>query len=271
MNNLIVVQNVRGYIDEKGTAYLNLEDVARGLGFEKTEVKNGKEYSSIRWSRINDYLNSEGFDQKWSKEDFIPENAFYSLCMIADSEIAKKFRRVVCDEILPAIRKTGGYIATSEDETDEDIMAKAILVAQKTIERKNERIKELEYDNSEKDKKIAELEPQALYCKAMLVADGLLPIGIIAKDLGFKSATELNKELHRVGVQYKASKTSPWQLYSDYADKGYAKTIPQPRNTSKGFKSFPHLYWTEAGRKFIFELKQQEIIKTDKEKSSQQL
>lgn len=42
MNEIVTINNVRGYIDEKGTAWLNLEDVARGLGFIKREVKNGK-------------------------------------------------------------------------------------------------------------------------------------------------------------------------------------------------------------------------------------
>ena len=144
MENLITVKNVKGYVDEKGTAYLNLEDVARGLGFEKIEIKNGKEYKSIRWARINEYLNSEGFDQKWSKIDFIPENAFYSLCMIADSEIAKNFRKLVCNEILPTIRKTGGYMTISESDTEMDIMAKAVLLAQKSIEIKNKKIADLE-------------------------------------------------------------------------------------------------------------------------------
>ncbi len=110
MNNVVMIKNVRGYVGENNVAYLNLEDVARGLGFEKKEFKNGKEYKSIRWSRIYDYLKSEGFDQEWSKEDFIPENVFYSLCMIANSDIAKQFRRVVCDEILPSIRKNGAYV-----------------------------------------------------------------------------------------------------------------------------------------------------------------
>lgn len=144
MKNLLSVKNVKGYVDEWGTAFLNLEDVARGLGFEKIEIKNGKEYKSIRWARINEYLNSEGFDQKWSKVDFIPENAFYSLCMIADSEIAKNFRKLVCNEILPTIRKTGGYMTISESDTEMDIMAKAVLLAQKSIEIKNKKIAELE-------------------------------------------------------------------------------------------------------------------------------
>lgn len=139
MQNLVTIQNVRGYVNETGTAYLNLEDVARGLGFERE--KSGKMY--VMWDRVNKYLEELSF-HKSVENDFIPENIFYKLCMKANNDTARKFQDLVCDEILPTIRKTGGYIVTSEDETDEDIMAKAILVAQKTIERKNERIKHLE-------------------------------------------------------------------------------------------------------------------------------
>lgn len=257
MDNLVTIKNVKGYVDKTGTAFLNLEDVARGLGF----VDRSKGTEKIIWTRVEKYLTDITATQvsPFQRDGFIPENIFYKLCMKANNETARAFQDLVCDEILPTIRKTGGYIVASEDDTDEDIMARAILVAQKTIERKNEKIKQLENE-------VSELKPQAMYCKAMLISDGLVAIGTIAKDLGFKSATELNKELHRVGVQYKTSKSSPWQLYSKYADKGYAKTIPQPSSTSKGFKTFPHLYWTEAGKKFIYELKQQGVIKTMAEK-----
>lgn len=262
MNELVTIKNVRAYIEKSnGTAFLNLEDVARGLGFTRI-ANSGNEV--VMWSRVEGYLKDLSYTLVCTerKEEFIPENIFYKLCMKANNETARAFQDLVCDEILPTIRKTGGYIVASEDDTDEDIMARAVLIAQKTIERKNEKIRQLESE-------VSELKPQAMYCKAMLISDGLFAISTIAKDLGFKSATELNKELHRVGVQYKTSKSSPWQLYSKYADKGYAKTIPQPSNTSKGFKTFPHLYWTEAGKKFIYEMKQQGVIQTIAEKRNE--
>lgn len=139
MQNLITVKNVKGYIDKTGTAFLNLEDVVRGLGFERE--KNGKMY--VMWDRVNRYLEELSFHTSVENE-FIPENIFYKLCMKANNETARAFQDLVCDEILPTIRKTGGYIVVSENDTDENIMAKAILVAQKTIERKTERIKHLE-------------------------------------------------------------------------------------------------------------------------------
>lgn len=103
MNELVTIKNVRGYIDENGTAFLNLEDVARRLGF--TQIKNGKEY--VRWETIINYCNE--FSQQVGKNSFIPENIFYKLCMKANNETARAFQDLVCDEILPSIRKTGTY------------------------------------------------------------------------------------------------------------------------------------------------------------------
>ena len=238
MQNLVTIQNVRGYVNETGTAYLNLEDVARGLGFEKTEIKNGKEYKSIRWSRINDYLYSEGFDQKWSKDNFIPENAFYSLCMIADSQIAKKFRRLVCDEILPSIRKNGGYIVTNEEDSDEDIMARALIIAQKTIEKKNQKIKLLET-------KVEEDKPKVEYHDTVLKAEKLSTMTEVAKDLGM-SAIKLNQILHDLHIQYKKGKS--WFLYAEYE-----KLVPS--HFDYHITEFGQtLKVKEIGRKWIIEL-----------------
>ena len=105
MNELITIKNVRGYADEKGTVYLNLEDVARGLGFERE--KNGKMY--VMWDRVNKYLEELSFHTS-VESNFIPENVFYKLCMKANNEVARKFQDLVCDEILPSIRKNGMYV-----------------------------------------------------------------------------------------------------------------------------------------------------------------
>ena len=113
---IIAIQNVHGYVDSNGTAWLNAEDVARGLGF--IEVKTAqllapdcgaKTYETIRWRRINDYLREFGFEQQVTKGSFIPENMFYRLAMKARNETAERFQAKVADEILPQIRKTGMY------------------------------------------------------------------------------------------------------------------------------------------------------------------
>ena len=74
-NAIITIQNVRGY-ESGGTVYLNVEDVARGLGFVHNEIKNGVEYSTIRWATVNQYLQDFNFANKVAKDDYIPENIF---------------------------------------------------------------------------------------------------------------------------------------------------------------------------------------------------
>ena len=100
----VLISGVSCY-EQDGTAYLKLEDVARGLGF--TQTKNGLEY--IRWDRVESYLADFGFPHKWGKDDFIPENVFYRLAMKANNPVAEKVQALVADEIIPSIRKTGSY------------------------------------------------------------------------------------------------------------------------------------------------------------------
>ncbi len=88
MNELKVIENVKAY-EEKGIAYLNAEDVARGLGF--VQEKNNVEY--VRWETLNSHLKDFGFSQQVGKDSFIPENMFYRLCMKAKNEIAERFIR----------------------------------------------------------------------------------------------------------------------------------------------------------------------------------
>jgi prophage antirepressor-like protein len=106
MNELTVIQSVRGYMKDD-TAYLNLEDVARGLGFT-TVATSGNE--CVRWARVEEYLNSFGYTiSEPCQSAYIPENIFYRLAMKAKNETAEKFQALVADEILPSIRKTGSY------------------------------------------------------------------------------------------------------------------------------------------------------------------
>lgn len=109
MKEIVTVQNVRGYLSADGTAMLNAADVARGLGWTQTQNKNGVEYTSIRWERMNQYLAEFGFPQIVGEKDFIPENMFYRLVWKSHDENAIEFQSKVADEILPTIRRTGSY------------------------------------------------------------------------------------------------------------------------------------------------------------------
>ena len=97
-----------------GEIFLNLKDVAIGLGFERERERNGNITKTIRWDNIKKYL-SEIDDRYLTQEVgldlFILESDFYELAMVAKSETAKAFRKKIAKEILPAIRKHGAYIS----------------------------------------------------------------------------------------------------------------------------------------------------------------
>ena len=163
-NEIITIKNVRGYIDEKGTAWLNLEDVARGLGF--TQIKNKKEY--IRWERVAQYLKEIAFPT-CGENDYIPENVFYKLCMKADNEVARKFQDRVCDEILPSIRKYGMY-ATDELLDNPDLIIKMAT-----------RLKEEKAKNKELEDKMKENKPKVLFADSVETSKNTILIGELAK------------------------------------------------------------------------------------------
>lgn len=96
---------------DNGEWVFDAEKVARNLGFEKTDNKNGKEYKSIRWSTVNEYL--DGFLQEVGeikKGDFIPESAVYKLAFKSRSETAEQFQDWLAIKVLPTLRKEGAYI-----------------------------------------------------------------------------------------------------------------------------------------------------------------
>ena len=247
MQNLMTVKNVKGYVDKTGTAFLNLEDVARGLGFERE--KNGKMY--VMWDRVNKYLEELSFHTS-VENDFIPENIFYKLCMKANNETARAFQDLVCDEILPTIRKTGGYIAASENDTDEDIMAKAILVAQKTIERKNERIKHLETKIEDDAPRVAFAETIEKAADCILVREFSKVIAIEGIDLGER---RLYKWFREKGFIFKNS-TEPMQ---SAVKKGLFKVSETVVKTVKGDRVFKTTKITGKGQIFFLELLKKEF------------
>ena len=134
---ILTIQGIRCY-EKGGVVYLNLEDVARGLGF--TQEKNGVEY--VKWERVNDYLFQFGFSpevgkavfpHKWGKNDYIPENIFYRLCMKGKNEAAEAFQAKVADEVIPQIRKTGSYLSPVIDSAMLFKMAEAMAEKERRI------------------------------------------------------------------------------------------------------------------------------------------
>ena len=114
MNEIMNIQGIPCY-EKDGVAYLNLETVARGLGFT-TVATSGNEV--VRWKRVEKYLEDLGIDTSVDGKlpDYIPENIFYRLAMKAKNETAEKFQTLIADEVVPAIRKHGGYLTPAKVE-----------------------------------------------------------------------------------------------------------------------------------------------------------
>ena len=133
--------------------YLNLEGVARGLGFTRIAA-SGNEV--VRWERVEGYLKELGFVPTCGHgegEPYIPENIFYRLCMKGKNEAAEAFQAKVADEVIPAIRKHGAYLTDSATEAlfnDPETFAKlavkwanerkARLAAEQTVAHQQEKI-----------------------------------------------------------------------------------------------------------------------------------
>ena len=146
-NNELNLQ-VRAFLNPDGSISINAEDTAIGFGWFKSELKNGKEYTSIRWKRMNDFSKECGFDHKWSKDDYIPESLFYMLGFKAENERAIKYQQWLAIDVLPSIRKHGAYMTNDVIErtlTDPDYLIqlatalkeerKARRLAEQTIEK----------------------------------------------------------------------------------------------------------------------------------------
>lgn len=253
-NGLVTIKNVRGYIGENGIAFLNLEDVARGLGF----IDTSKGTNKIRWARVKEFLKEFNYSATSGAEEFIPENVFYKLCMKAKNEVARKFQDLVCDEILPSIRKNGGYIVNSEKDSDEEIIARALIIAQKTIEKKNKEIKKLEninthlkVENETQKQVIEEFKPVKEYLDVILASDDTLCITQIAADYGL-SGVELNKILNKEGVIRKIN--GQWLLYKEHMNKGYTQSHTYNISTIIGERTAITTRWTQKGRLKIHEI-----------------
>ena len=115
MNELQIFNNeelglsVGTILNDDGSISVNAEDTAIGFGWCRTEVKNGKEYRSVMWARMNGFLKEMGFAHECAKEDYIPESLFYRLGMKANNAVADKFQNWLAMEVIPSIRKTGSY------------------------------------------------------------------------------------------------------------------------------------------------------------------
>ncbi|WP_418589942.1 phage antirepressor KilAC domain-containing protein [Hominenteromicrobium sp.] len=145
MSDIITISGVSCY-EKDGTAYLNLEAVARGLGFT-TVATSGNEV--VRWKRVEQYLAELGFATCGERPNFIPENIFYRLAMKAKNEAAERFQAKIADDVIPSIRKHGMYATPDTVEkmiADPDSMIKVLTALKEEREHRQALAEKIETD-----------------------------------------------------------------------------------------------------------------------------
>lgn len=187
------------------------------------------------------------FDGTQDKETIIiNESGLYSLILSSKMPNAKKFKRWVTNEVLPAIRKHGIY-ATDDLIANPDLAIAAFTA----LKEERERNKTLTAAVAVQQQQIAEMKPKATYYDVVLKCKDAVNISVIAKDYGW-SGIRMNEYLHDKGIQFKQSDT--WLLYQKHADKGYTRTNTHVYEDSNGFEHTKvHTKWTQKGRLFIYE------------------
>lgn len=142
--------------------------------------------------------------------------------------------------------------------TPEQVLARALKMADQTISSLKDRCKFLGQQVIENQKVIEELQPKASYYDMILQCKDLIATTVIAKDYGM-SAKKFNSMLHNMGVQYKQGDT--WVLYSKYHGNGYLKVKTHNYADADGVQHCrEHSYWTQKGRLFLYDLLKQEGI-----------
>ena len=154
-----------------GEPWFVAKDVATALGYSNTRDAIAKHVDD---DDKNTVVIRDGKGNP--NQTVINESGLYSLVLSSKLPTSKKFKHWITSEVLPAIRRTGGYIADAETMTDAEIMSKALLIAKKTIENREQRIHSLEAETER-------MKPKEIFADAVSASNSSILIGDLAKIL----------------------------------------------------------------------------------------
>ena len=209
MNELKIFENSEfgeiRVIEQNGEPWFMSKDVAEILGYTNTSKAirdHVGEEDKLTERIVLSGQNREVF--------FINESGLYSLILSSKLPNAKAFKRWVTSEILPSIRKNGGYIAGQETMSDDELLAKALMVAQNKI--------------AEKDKQIEQLTPKAIFADAVAASKTSILVG------------DLAKLLKQNGIDIGQKRLFQWMRDNGYLikQKGNSYNMPTQRSMESG-------------------------------------
>lgn len=190
-------------VEKNNEPWFIAKDVCKALGLAQVSRAIQKlDEDEVTNSKVIDSIGRE------QKVNAISEAGMYSLVLVSRKPEAKAFKRWVTHEVLPAIRRTGGYIATKKDDTPEEIMARAVLIAQDTINRQKQQI--------------ADMQPKALFADAVAASHTSILVG------------ELAKLLKQNGVEIGQNRLFKWLRENGYLMKaGSSYNMPTQRSMER--------------------------------------
>ena len=169
MNNMQIFKNEQfgevRVVEQNGEPWFVGKDVAEILGYSDTN-KAVAMHVDNEDKKLND-KSSLSFGQRGAH--LINESGLYSLILSSKLPQAKQFKRWVTSEVLPSIRKHGGYINGQESMTDEELLSKALIMAQSKIE--------------EKTREIERMRPKEIFADAVTASHNSILVGEMAKIL----------------------------------------------------------------------------------------
>lgn len=236
-----------------------LADVCKSLELQSGRVKQRLDPKGITSSNTP---TNGGIQQML----FVTEPDLYRCIFQSRKPTARKFQDWVFNEVLPSLRKNGGYLVANATDTPEMIMARALKVADETIKRNEERLKALEAENQQQataiemqgetialqKKEIAVSAPKVQYYEDTLASTDCITTTQVADDLGI-SAKSLNKKLEELGIQYYQSKS--WHLMGRYRSWRLASTRTHNYTKSDGSTGTRvTLVWNQRGKRLILAL-----------------
>lgn len=234
-------------------------DVAEVLGYGDTDQAIRKHVDSE--DKLTRQIDGLGQRRKMT---IVNESGLYGLILSSKLPTAKKFKRWITSEVLPAIRKHGMY---ATPVTIDSILAdpdSGIRLLQTLKEERKQKEQALQKASEEREQrliaeqKVNEYEQKASYYDTILQNSSLVTITQIAKDYGM-SAVTMNKKLHELGIQFKQGKT--WFLYAKYQKNGWTHSKTAPINTKHGKGTAMNTMWTQKGRIGIYQiLKENDIL-----------
>ncbi|MEA9440014.1 phage antirepressor [Aeromonas caviae] len=208
--------NIRIITDQQGEPWFVAADIARALGYNDADQAIRRHCKGVTKAPVE----TTGGMQRVS---IIPERDVYRLVMRSKLESAERFEEWVVGEVLPSIRKHGGYIAGQEQDAPELIMAKALMVAQSVIDRKSQEL-------AAAQQTIAANAPAVAFAGLVAEDDKGVLLGNFAKAIGFgpRKIFPLLHEL-RILMQGGNRHNLPFQ---EYLDRGYFKVVEKPYNAN---------------------------------------